>query len=567
MKSIKKKILFSFAIILLILVGIATYSFYTIKYIASDLEDVTATDIKFLESANIMSFSVANRAKIARDYVLFNRNESKQQFIDETEKAINTEEILLNAIEEGRISEEVKEAVMDADEKTSTWRKLVLEEIIPLYDSGDVQGAIKLMEEKCLPYSQEAIDAWVKVVEIQTNHVNEQTESVESFALHSEELIVVSAIIAVILAIVIAIFNANKISKPITKVVNRLETIADGDLSGENLETTSKDEIGRLIDASNKMASNLKILVEKVSETSSQVAASSQQFNASAEQSSSSAELITSSIQEIAIGAETSSKNANDTVNAMGTMFEEVKRIADSSIEVSNISRNTTLQANEGFDLVSKAVSQMQSIHTSVGNTSGLVLNLSDSSNQIGEIVAVITGIAEQTNLLALNAAIEAARAGEHGRGFAVVADEVRKLAEQSKISAEQIATLINKIQQDTTIAVESMSSGLKEVERGTTVINETGQNFNKIVESINLVSNKIDEVSASVGHMEKTAKHVNSTIHSLASIAEDTSSNSQNVAAASEQQLATMQEIAASANSMSQLAEELQELLNKFRL
>ncbi|RXT07053.1 methyl-accepting chemotaxis protein [Ammoniphilus sp. CFH 90114] len=566
MKSVKGKILMGFAFVLAILIGMATNSYLTINTLSKDVDRITSNDMAFLELANSMSFSVANRAKVARDYILFNREELKQKFIIETEAAIATEKIIIEKINSGRISEEIQSAVKEADEKTNKWRTLVTDEIIPLYDSGDTQGAIRLMEEKCLPYSEEAIQAWVKVVEIQNELTKAQTEQVKSSALRSEGVIIITSALAIVIAVGVAFFIATHISKAISLVVNRLEAIAKGDLRGELLETKSQDEIGRLIHASNTMVTNLKALMVRVAETASLVAASSQQLTASAEESASSSEQVTTSIQDIAQGAETASHSAKDSVRAMAEMSLGVQRIAKSSSDVAQESQNTTNQANEGNYFIQKAVSQMQSIQTSVGTTSSLVTSLGERSDEIGQIVEVITGIANQTNLLALNAAIEAARAGEQGRGFAVVADEVRKLAEQSKGSTDRIAMLISQIQLDTNISIDSMAQGMKEVEVGTNVINEAGLAFGRILESITLVSEKVEEVSASAEQMAASAQQLNATVDSLAEIAENTSLNTQSVAAASEEQLATMQEVTASVTSLSCLATDLQEELNKFR-
>lgn len=567
MRSIKGKILFSFSLILAILIIIASYSYYSIFSISNDVENITANDMKFLEAANSMTFSVAYRAKIARDYILFNEREFKETFLAETEIAKETEKLLLAAIHEGRISKDIETALIDADEKTSKWRTLVTDEIIPLYDSGDVEGAIAIMEEKCLPYSEEAIDAWVRVVDMQNQITVTQAENVESLADRSENLITFGSLFAIVIAILIGLYNATTISNHITLVVKRLEKMANGDLRGDRIQTQSKDELGRLIDASNIMVRNLKSLIQKVSETGNQVAAASQEFNASAEQTSSSAEQITFSIQGIASGAETSSVTAQEAVISMDEMAHNMLKIAQDSNQVALASQDSTQRAKEGNTLVQQAVQQMDSIQQSVGHISNLVQTLGESSKEIGQIVGVITGIADQTNLLALNAAIEAARAGDHGRGFAVVAEEVRLLAEQSKTSADQITNLIHHIQFHTSTAVNSMADGLKEVEVGTTVIHETGENFKRIYDSVQMVTNRIHLVSSSAEQMAKTTQNITNNVQALATIAKDTSSNSQNVAAASEQQLATMQEMSASSLALNRLAEELQEELTKFQI
>lgn len=566
MKSIKWKILMSYAIVLMLLVIIAVFSYVTINRISEDVEEMTENDLVFLESANSMTFSVANRAKIARDYILFDRDEFKEQFLEETERAIETEKVLHDAIKNGEISKDVESALTEADEKTIKWRKLVVEEIIPLYDSGQKDEAIQLMEEKCLPYSQEAIDAWSDVVEIQNSITNDQTSEALQTGFQSELIIIVASVLAFAAALIVGLFSAGGISRAAALIVNRLETISEGDLNGDLIQTKSQDEIGRLILASNAMTVNLKAFMQRVSETSSQVAAASQQLDASAEQSSASALQVTATIQGIAEDATTSSESANRSVHSMEEMAGGVLQIAESSAEVSKESQTAAKQASEGNILVKKAVVQMGAIQTSVAVTSNLLANLGNRSKEIGKIAEMITGIADQTNLLSLNAAIEAARAGEHGRGFAIVADEVRKLAEQSKESADQIDELIGHIQNDASTAISSMAQGEGEVKKGTEAMNEAGHAFQNIISSIHLVSEKIEDVSRYAKEMAGASKHVNERIHSLANAATDTSLNSKSAAVSSKEQLSAMQEVSASAASLSQIAGELQEELKKFK-
>ncbi|MEM5017239.1 methyl-accepting chemotaxis protein [Metabacillus indicus] len=566
MKSIKWKILMSYAIVLLLLVIIAVFSYLTINRISDDVEEITANDLAFLESSNSMTFSVAYRAKIARDYILFDREEFKKQFLDETEKAIETEKVLQEAIQNGKISKEVESALSEADEKTIKWRTLVTEEIIPLYDSGEREKALQLMEEKCLPYSQEAIDAWAEVVKIQNKITSDQTSETIESSNQSKIIIVIASVIAFAAALIIGLLNANGISKAAALIVDRLETISKGDLKGDLIQAQSQDEIGRLIVASNTMSVNLKAFMQRVSDTSGQVAAASQQLDASAEHSSASAMQVTATIQGIAEDANTSSESANESVRSMEEMAKGVYQIAESSEDVSRESQTAAKQATDGNILVDKAVEQMGAIQTSVATTSHLLSNLGNRSKEIGKIAEMITGIAEQTNLLSLNAAIEAARAGEHGRGFAIVADEVRKLAEQSKESADQIDELIGHIQNDASTAISSMAKGEGEVKKGTDAMNEAGHAFKNIIASIHLVSEKIEEVSRSAKKMAGDSKHVNERIHSLANAATDTSLNSQNAAVSSKEQLAAMQEVSASAASLSHIAGELQEELKKFK-
>jgi methyl-accepting chemotaxis protein len=209
----------------------------------------------------------------------------------------------------------------------------------------------------------------------------------------------------------------------------------------------------------------------------------------------------------------------------------------------------------------------MSSISNTVNDLAKVIKGLGDRSQEIGQIVEVITGIAQQTNLLALNAAIEAARAGEHGRGFAVVADEVRKLAEQSAESAQQITNLIGTIQADTSTAVNVMDSTIQEVSSGIGVVNTAGEAFNRIENLINTVAKQIQEVSAASQQMSVGAMQVVKAIDEISDVSEKTAAGTQNVSAAAQEQLASMEEISASSSSLSKMATELQTLVSRFKV
>lgn len=212
-------------------------------------------------------------------------------------------------------------------------------------------------------------------------------------------------------------------------------------------------------------------------------------------------------------------------------------------------------------------MSQMQLIHSTVNEIAGIVKRLGDSSQEIGQIVQVITDIAQQTNLLSLNAAIEAARAGEQGRGFAVVADEVRKLAEESAKSAQQIEQLITTIQTESHTAVLSMEKGTKEVALGIEVVNEAGSSFVQISESVAQVASKIQEVQAYSQQMTASTEQAVYLIEQISKVAENSADGTQNVSAATEEQLAAVEQVSSSAESLARVAEKLQDQVRKFTL
>jgi len=360
---------------------------------------------------------------------------------------------------------------------------------------------------------------------------------------------------------------ARRIARPIQALEAAATRIADGDISLSKLNIVSNDEIGRLGLAFEKMTANLRMLIQKITQATDQVAASSEELTASAEQSAQAANQVAIVITEVADGAVKQLKAVGDASAVVGQMSAGVQHIASSANTVAGTSEKSAIAAQTGSEAVKKAIIQMGHIEETVNRSAQVVSKLGESSKEIGQIVNTISGIAGQTNLLALNAAIEAARAGEQGRGFAVVADEVRKLAEQSQEAAKQIASLITKIQQDTDSAVVAMNQGTKEVRIGTEVVNHTGQTFQEIYQSFNEVTAQIREISAAIQQMASSSQQIVASVDDIDNISKDTAGRAQTVSAATEEQSATMEEIAASSQALASMAEDLTQAVSKFKI
>jgi methyl-accepting chemotaxis protein len=397
---------------------------------------------------------------------------------------------------------------------------------------------------------------------------NDAWEDSKSSAKQAQMIMMVGGGIILLFSILSALILNRVIVRPIKRVNKQLKEIAEGegDLTRE-LTIKSNDELGEFAQSFNQMTANLRNLIRQVGSSTEQVAASAEELSATSEQASTASELIATTTQEVSAGTEKQVSSVEESSKAIHEMSAGVQQIAANANSASSKAIKTSETATEGNEAIQTAVKQMNSINHTVSELAQLIKGLGDRSNQIGEIVEVITDIAEQTNLLALNAAIEAARAGEHGRGFAVVADEVRKLAEQSSGSAQQITELISTIQGETTKAVQSMELGTKEVADGINVVNSAGHSFETIRHSINEVTQQIQEVSAASKQLTLSTEKVVSSIDLISEVAETTSSGTQNVSAAAQEQLASMEEISASASSLSKMAEDLQYLIGKFKV
>ncbi|MBL3888873.1 methyl-accepting chemotaxis protein [Bacillus cereus] len=372
--------------------------------------------------------------------------------------------------------------------------------------------------------------------------------------------------ISLVIGGILIYFIIASIISPLKQLVISSKKISEGDLT-ESITVHSKDEIGQLGESFNEMAASLQSVISNINTSASHVAASSEELTASMKQTSEATEQITQAIEQVSSGAEIQTKEVEEGATLLEEVTEGIQRVADSSSLVSTASMYTKKKAENGGKLVEQTVNQMQLIHESVSQSDKIIGLLDDKSKQIGAILEVIQHIAEQTNLLALNAAIEAARAGEQGRGFAIVADEVRKLAEQSGQSSTEIGKLVKEIQFDIKETVSSMNQVGVEVQSGLVVANETKQSFAEILKSTDDTVVQIDNMVDVAKQMTVDAKQVSASINEIAATIEENAASVQNIAGSSEEQLASVDEINAAAVHLSQMAEELQEMISKFKV
>ncbi|MFV2049815.1 methyl-accepting chemotaxis protein [Metabacillus litoralis] len=368
------------------------------------------------------------------------------------------------------------------------------------------------------------------------------------------------------LSILVVYIFTRRLRKRLSTMTAALELAGEGNFTSD-IRDLSGDELSALATSFNKMTTNLKSMMHEVISTSELVASSAEELTASAEQTSKATETITESIQQVANGAEHSTVSVQESATALEEVTTGVQSIAENASVVSDVGSQATEKAKEGGVFVENTVKQINEISSSVKQSGEVIKTLDKRSQEIGEITKVISGIAEQTNLLALNAAIEAARAGEHGKGFAVVADEVRKLAEQSQISSSQISNLIKEIQEDMVLSNKSIDKVSVEVQEGLNIVKQTEGSFKEIYKYMVQLSEQINDMAATAQEISASTQEVSATVTGITKISNETSMHSQNVAASAEEQLASMEEVTASANSLSTLAEDFQKLINRFKV
>ena len=387
-----------------------------------------------------------------------------------------------------------------------------------------------------------------------------------------QTLIIILVLEALITFVAMAL--SERLIAPIKRLTDVLGTLSTGDFritkgneEEQERDTSRTDEIGVMARAVVTLRGNINQMMRQVITSAEQVAAASQQLTASADQSTIAINQVADSIVTVASACTEQFgevENASSQADTLQKNMDSVSR----TLKVSTQKIYETTQAAEaGGKSVENAVDQMQKIESSVSASAKVIAQLGEESDKIGKIVDAISEIAEQTNLLALNAAIEAARAGEHGKGFAVVADEVRKLAEQSQDSAREISALIGSIQAKAQDAVHAMQEGVTNVKNGADAVDGAGKTFGEIIQMVTDVEEGSKQMGKIVGDLVKSTGVITQSVENINVKSRQVAKESETVSAASEEQSATMHEIADASRSLAEMAQSLQNVTSRFKI
>lgn len=537
--KISQKLILGFSCMVVMIVAVTIFAYVEIGKIESQLDHIAKSNFPKAQAAAAAMESIQN---VTRSVIMIVAIEdpafrTKAKDYIETQRARYHE--TLKKLEDLEKTEKGKAHIENMKQAIKALVG-VNNKAIELATSGKQAEADHLLATEAEPKIAPLMKAFEDMNDYQAGRVDFRYQESQSVVKSAYTWLIIACVIAILIAVVSGVLITRGITAPLGRMRAMIQDVAqgEGDLT-KRLDDSSKDELGEVSRWFNTFVDKLHGIISQIAQTTNQVAAASSQLHSTAEQMATGAEEVAAQAGTVATAGEEMSATSGD--------------IAQNCQYAAEGSQQASAAAVSGAKVVDETIGVMNSIAVRVKNSAKAVESLGARSDQIGAIVGTIEDIADQTNLLALNAAIEAARAGEQGRGFAVVADEVRALAERTTRATREIGEMIKAIQSETKGAVVAMEEGVVEVGKGSEKAADSGRALEQILEQINAVTSQIHQVATAAEEQTATTSEISNNMQQITEVVAQTSRGAH--------------ESASAANQLSELAEELRKVVSQFKL
>ena len=558
-KTIRAKLLIGFSILIAMMsmMGIINYQ-ANLKTIR-EMDRITQHDLVIFHSYEEISTLMSQRNSAVRAYLLTNQMSYYNQFMDLSSESEKYQELL--------IENDPSESIEDMFSQMNEWKDYVRNSIFGLHRIGKKEEALENMINVADPQAGLIQESLTSLTNKRIATINESIEHTLNDSKNSNKIKILLTIAAILLSTILAYLLANNLSKSVNYVRERMKLISEGNLNMEPLEVSGGGEMAELADATNGMQNQLKAVMFSIQEASTSLSSYSGELNQSATEVQSGSEQVALTMQELSIGTESQAHSASDLAANMDTFGVEFQKVSDEAREINAVANGILKETDKGMELMSSSSQQMERINGIVFEAVNKMEKLDKETREISKLVLLIQKVSDQTNLLALNAAIEAARAGEHGKGFAVVADEVRKLSEQVAVNVKEITGFVENILQESVEVSSSLQEGYREVSEGTEQINQTRDTFIIMDDSLKSVVKNINDITGNLRSLTEQTNEMNGYIGEIASVSEESAAGVEETSAASQQISSTMEEVASNSAHIAEQAETLNIMVGLFQL
>lgn len=561
--TIRKKLFLVFGVLIAIFVANGLYTGYSLNQINSGALRIATEHLSSVmigaESSRTLSDYRQGEYAVLMATTLPNRIHAAQ----ETKKKADQLDIALDAMDSS-VAPEVRD---DFDALRSNWSayKDTSQRAIRLAKDGKQAEAAALIDRSGSQYASMA-NQLNRVVDSSKDFIHQESAEASKKYEQTKWTLIICILLVAGLSGVMAFYLSAGIMKSVRYLMQVSREVAGGNLTVEAVPKT-QDEFGELTAAYGDTIRNLRTLIEHIQKTASEVSTFAAQLTENASQSAQATQQVAASVTNVAGNTSQQGEAVSKSLADIQEMSGSIQQFQEKATASADSARRVERIAGQGKESIDGAAAQMAEIADSVTDSAEVIRKLADRSAEIGQISVTISGIAEQTNLLSLNAAIEAARAGEAGRGFSVVAEEVRKLAEESNAAAQKIAALIHTIQADTEQAVQRMEKGTSDVASGREVMNEAGTAFEHIAAAVTELTAQADTIQQEAQKSAKRAASLVAVMEGVNQSGRDVAAETESVSAATEEQSASMDEVADASKKLFDLAQELSATTEKFRI